>query len=242
MTEASSLQSTAIDWSEHIMSKTNVSQERIAEFCERRGIVELYVFGSVLRDDFCSESDIDILFQFEPDGSYNIHDLLAMEQELEEMFDRKVDFVNKKMIENSNNNLRRDLIFRTMEIVYDGRRWISIMTEIDRILLLDILNAARSAQKSVDKLDYEEFRNNREKRQSVVLDIQQIGERSRNVSKKCRAHFNDIHWANMINIKRRIVQDHCKINLKVVGQIATYEIPMLTKSLMELLHEELQNE
>ncbi|UCG44498.1 MAG: nucleotidyltransferase domain-containing protein, partial [candidate division WOR-3 bacterium] len=50
-------------------ARVEVDQERIAEFCRRHHIRRLSLFGSVLRDDFGPESDIDALVEFEP-GAY----------------------------------------------------------------------------------------------------------------------------------------------------------------------------
>ena len=64
--------------------------EKIAEFCRRHGIVRLSLFGSILRDDFRPDSDIDVLVEF--DGpSPSLLDLGGMQVELTEMFGRFVD-------------------------------------------------------------------------------------------------------------------------------------------------------
>lgn len=68
----------------------DMPRDRLAEFCRRHHIRRLALFGSILRDDFGPDSDIDILVEFEPDHvpGWAIADI---EQELCEMFGRKVD-------------------------------------------------------------------------------------------------------------------------------------------------------
>lgn len=74
-----------------MMRHLAVSRERIAEFCRQRGIRQL-AFGSVLREDFRPDSDIDVLVEFEPDRVPTLFDIVGMEQELSAMLGgRRVD-------------------------------------------------------------------------------------------------------------------------------------------------------
>ncbi len=66
-------------------------KERIAEFCRRHHIRKLALFGSVLRDDFRSDSDVDILVEFEPRVSVGFLHLAEMELELTGLLGRRVD-------------------------------------------------------------------------------------------------------------------------------------------------------
>jgi len=68
-----------------------IPKERIREFCERNRIRRLSLFGSVLRDDFTPESDVDILVEFEPDARVGLIRLAGLELELGEILGRKVD-------------------------------------------------------------------------------------------------------------------------------------------------------
>lgn len=68
-----------------------IPREAIAEFCRRHHIRKLSLFGSVLRDDFGPESDIDVLIEFEPGKTPSLFDLGGMQQELMAMFGRMVD-------------------------------------------------------------------------------------------------------------------------------------------------------
>jgi predicted nucleotidyltransferase len=68
-----------------------VPQEKIAAFCQRYPIRKLSLFGSVLRDDFHSSSDIDVLVELEPGHGIGLFTIAGMELELTELFGRKVD-------------------------------------------------------------------------------------------------------------------------------------------------------
>jgi predicted nucleotidyltransferase len=68
---------------------------RLAAFCRKHRIRELSFFGSVLRDDFGPESDVDVLVEFEPGARVTLFRLSAMEDELAGVLGRKVDLVLK---------------------------------------------------------------------------------------------------------------------------------------------------
>ena len=68
-----------------------LDQERVAEFCQRNHIVRLSLFGSVLREDFGPDSDVDVLVEFAPGSVVTLLDMVRMEDELAEIVERKVD-------------------------------------------------------------------------------------------------------------------------------------------------------
>lgn len=68
----------------------DIPREKLAEFCRRNGIRKLCFFGSILRDDFRPESDVDVLVEFEPGARTGLR-FFAMQIELSEMLGRKVD-------------------------------------------------------------------------------------------------------------------------------------------------------
>ena len=95
-----------------------VSKDRIAAFCEKWKIAELALFGSVLREDFRPDSDVDVLVTFSPDSDWGVEHLLDMKEELEALFGRAVDLVEKRLVEESRNYIRRKHILSHMEAVY----------------------------------------------------------------------------------------------------------------------------
>lgn len=68
-----------------------IPKEKIEHFCNKHHIRKLSVFGSVLRDDFRSDSDVDVLVEFDPDHIPGLIKLAGMEFELSEILGRKVD-------------------------------------------------------------------------------------------------------------------------------------------------------
>ena len=87
-------------------------------FCRKWKIAELALFGSVLRDDFRPDSDVDVLVSFAPDADWSLLDHLAMEEELAGILGRKVDLVSRRAVERSANRIRRQAILGSAEVVY----------------------------------------------------------------------------------------------------------------------------
>jgi len=95
--------------------RIKASSTQIAEFCQRWHITEFALFGSVLRDDFRPDSDIDVLLTFSPEQWLTLDNWQAMQTEIETLFKRKVDLVSKKYLKNP---YRRHEILNTRQVIY----------------------------------------------------------------------------------------------------------------------------
>lgn len=96
----------------------DIPREKIEEFCRKWKISEFSLFGSVLRDDFRPDSDIDVLVTFAPDARYSLFDLVHAQDELEKILGRKVDLAERQAIEQTRNYIRRKHILSTAEPFY----------------------------------------------------------------------------------------------------------------------------
>ena len=92
----------------------NLDREKIAEFCRRSGIRKLSLFGSVLRDDFGPDSDVDVLVEFEPGVRIGLIRLAGLEIELSEMIGRKVDLRTPQEL----SRYFRDKVISSAEVQY----------------------------------------------------------------------------------------------------------------------------
>ena len=101
-----------------VRREIEIPKDRIAEFCRTWRIVELSLFGSVLREDFGPESDVDVLVTVAPDARWSLLDLGRMEEELKSIFGRSVDLVERRAIEQSDNYIRRKHILASVEPIY----------------------------------------------------------------------------------------------------------------------------
>ena len=78
-----------------MVAKIDIDPRALDGFCRNHHVAELAVFGSVLREDFGPESDIDVLITFKPGASISLFDLVDMADQLSALFGRRVDLVPK---------------------------------------------------------------------------------------------------------------------------------------------------
>ena len=91
-----------------------IDRNKISEFCQRHRIRKLSLFGSVLRDDFRPDSDVDVLVEFEPGASAGFLRLAAMELELSQVIGRRVDLRTPPEL----SRYFRDEVVRTAQVQY----------------------------------------------------------------------------------------------------------------------------
>lgn len=97
--------------------RIEVPGDKVEAFCRKWRIAELSLFGSVLRDDFRPDSDVDVLVTFEPDVPWSLYDWIDMMDELSAVLGRQVDLVCREGLRNP---FRRHEILTTREVVYAG--------------------------------------------------------------------------------------------------------------------------
>lgn len=103
-------------------ARIDIPPDVIADYCERWQIVELSLFGSVLRDDFGPESDVDVMVRFDPRARHTLFDLAGMQDELSTLLGRKTDLIERISVEQSANYIRRKAILQSAETIYAARR------------------------------------------------------------------------------------------------------------------------
>lgn len=87
----------------------------LADFCRHWKVRELSVFGSVLRDDFSSDSDVDVLVSFDSNAAWSLFDIVNMRQELTALLGRPVDLVEEAGLRNP---FRRAAILKSKHQLY----------------------------------------------------------------------------------------------------------------------------
>lgn len=98
--------------------KISISKDEIAAFCKRWQMTELALFGSVLREDFGPESDVDVLVCFDSQARHTLLDIAQMQDELSATLGRTVDLIERATVERSPNYIRRKAILGSAEVVY----------------------------------------------------------------------------------------------------------------------------
>jgi predicted nucleotidyltransferase len=92
-----------------------ISMAQIKAFCAKWKVKEFALFGSVLREDFRPDSDVDVLVTLENDAPWSLYEWVDMIEELKVMFGRDVDLVEKTAIENP---FRRHSILNSHKVLY----------------------------------------------------------------------------------------------------------------------------
>lgn len=101
-----------------IYDRLGITAEQLAAFCQHWHVAELALFGSILRDDFRPNSDIDILVSYQPTAKRGLFEKITMKEELEILLHRNVDLVSKQAIGQSRNWIRRKNILDSAQIIY----------------------------------------------------------------------------------------------------------------------------
>ncbi|MHB9133522.1 MAG: nucleotidyltransferase family protein [Armatimonadota bacterium] len=99
--------------------KIDIPYEKIVDFCRRWKITEFALFGSVLRDDFRPDSDVDVMVTFAPDARWGFK-FVQLCEELEELFGREVHVVTRRSVEESQNPFRRNSMLAGAEVIYEA--------------------------------------------------------------------------------------------------------------------------
>jgi len=92
--------------------------DALEDYCRRWKINKLEIFGSILRDDFGPDSDVDFLVTFDPSSRLSLFDLVHAQDELSSLVGRPADLVERDCIEQSKNWMRRKLILENTRTIY----------------------------------------------------------------------------------------------------------------------------
>lgn len=204
--------------------KIEIPREQITEFCERWKITEFALFGSVLREDFGPESDIDVLVTFDPNASWSLFDLVRMDEEAAAIFGRKVDLVERRLVEESDNYLRRDGIL--------GRRE---FTSRDPAYLLDMLLAARQVVELLAEVTREEFLGNEMMQSAAMWSLEKIDRAASKVSSEIRQRHAEVPWQKALGLRSRLEDEHFRIDAPAVWEAVRSSVPALIAALEPLI-------
>lgn len=101
-------------------SKPKIDPRRIAKLCKKHGVRRLALFGSILRDDFGPNSDVDVLYDAERPLEEDFYSMIELRDALSKLFERSIDLVNRRTLLKSPNPGRQREILNTAKVVYEG--------------------------------------------------------------------------------------------------------------------------
>lgn len=103
-----------------IRSRIPVPHDKLDELCERWNLTQIWLFGSILRDDFRPDSDVDVLVSYNERARPSLFTLAKMERDFEEIFGRKVDLGERRGVEQSRNEIRKTRILASARLIHEA--------------------------------------------------------------------------------------------------------------------------
>lgn len=103
-----------------LLARLGITEQQLMDFITKWKITELSLFGSILRDDFGPESDVDVLVVWSEDAHWTLFGMGQMREELVTLLGREVDLLTRRAIERSRNHRRKNSILGSAEVVYAG--------------------------------------------------------------------------------------------------------------------------
>ena len=102
-----------------VLSRLGISFETLVDFCKANGIIRLSFFGSILRDDFRPDSDVDVLVTMAKRERFGFMQFMAVQAELSKLLGRPVDLLEQVGVERSPGRIRKNEILSTARLFYE---------------------------------------------------------------------------------------------------------------------------
>jgi uncharacterized protein with HEPN domain/predicted nucleotidyltransferase len=228
--------------SEFLQQRLKVSAEEIASFCDRWKIAEFALFGSVLRDDFRADSDIDVLVTFSPEGKWNFFEIVQAQQELETLLGREVDLTQKKGLVNP---FSRAEILSKYRVIYplEKANFIKI-DKADKMnqdnarnsaALLDIMKAIQQIQSFIQGVTYENYLDNELLQRAIERNCEIIGEAVRRITPEFREAHPEVDWAGAVGLRNIMIHQYDRVDNETIWQIVMAIFPVLLPQIERLL-------
>jgi len=225
-----------------LAERLHTTPEAIADFCQRRHIIEFALFGSVLREDFRADSDVDVLVFFGPQAQHSLQRRLEVQTDLEQWLGRKVDVTEKALIKNPFSLAE---IGRTHRIVYPLERADLVfpgevnlsMTNQARTAaaLLDMAEALESIQDFVAGRTYDDYATDRMLRRAIERELEILGEAANRVPKAFQMDHNEIDWGKIVGLRNVIIHRYDQIEDERMWDVITIQVPQLLAQVRPLV-------
>jgi uncharacterized protein with HEPN domain/predicted nucleotidyltransferase len=188
-----------------------VPTDSIRAYCQRNGIRRLSLFGSALRPDFRSDSDVDLLVDFQPDAGVGFLALARMQRELSDLFHRKsIGFLGA--------DSRPRSVGRCLTMPRTCMR-------SDRLYLTDIVEAVDAIEAFICGVDVERFVRDDLVRSAVLHKLTVIGEAAARVSMPLRTRFAEVPWGDIVGFRNIAVHAYFSVDWSIVWQAAASDAP-----------------
>lgn len=232
----------ASPWPKVLQARLGVDAGAIAQFCQRWQIAELSLFGSVLRDDFGPESDVDLLVSYEPGHRLTLAAIGEMQTEIEALLGRAVDLTEQK---NLKNPFSKREILGTARIVYPLERTTPLAivranpVAQDQVrnntALWDMVEAMRRILRFITGVSYEDYIENDLLRSAVERQLEVLGEAANRVTPAFQAEHPEIDWRNIIGLRNVIIHRYDQLENERIWHSVTLVVPGLLQIVESLV-------
>nr|WP_320160760.1 nucleotidyltransferase domain-containing protein [uncultured Methanoregula sp.] len=202
-------------------------EKAILTFCWKWKIDSFRFYGSIMRDDFRPDSDIDVLVEYRPDAHHSFHDLFEMTEELEHLFGRKVDLADRRSVDASPNYIRRKGILSGKPPVHRQMSY-----------LLDMLIWARAIQdlmkeKSKGTIDHDEMTFH-----AISFNIRQFVASVGRVDSPTRNRLPQITWDILDDARQEFEENPLDRKSTTMNTIAREIVPLVIPILVSVIPRE----
>lgn len=227
---------------EALTNRLKVGESSIVQFCQRWQVRELALFGSVIRDDFSADSDVDVLVVFKPACRCDAIARVDMQNELAQLFGRDVDLTEKRLIKNP---VSRAEILRSHRIIYPPE--LANFTGIEkanremtdnarsRAALLDMVEAMRAIAEFVKSKSFDNYQADLLLRSGVERQLEILGEAANRLRIGFQAAHPEVDWSNVVGLRNVIIHQYDEIDYEEIWGITTERVPLLLEQIQPLM-------
>ena len=190
-----------------IRARLEISDEELADFCRRRNILELSLFGSILRDDFGPDSDIDLLVKYGPAPRRSLVDHIKIENEPVRPFGPE-----SGLVQQGRGGIQQKLDDTGQ---YPGFSRIDFMNR-DRGWLIQIVGEASLVLTLTRGFDRNSFLEDIRTQLAVRHQIMVIGETVKRLSDSFRAAHPEIPWSEIAGMRDRLIHEYDNVDRDMV--------------------------
>ncbi|MEL6493461.1 MAG: HepT-like ribonuclease domain-containing protein [Cyanobacteria bacterium J06621_3] len=214
----------------------------IENFCQQWNIQEFALFGSVIRDDFTSTSDIDVLIEWKPAASHGLFDIVQMQEELTQLFNRPVDLTQKKQVKNP---FSKAEILGSYRIIYppENANFTGLIpadtlkTKVvrDNAALFDMVKAAEAIKSFLLNKTFTDYLSDEVLRSAVERNLGLLGRTANRLSASFQSQHPEISYDDIIDLEKTIIHQYDKPDHERDWNTATKDIPLLLKQIWLLV-------
>lgn len=215
--------------------RIDIDMDRLADLCRRYHVRELALFGSVLRDDFRDDSDIDVLVEFEPDASVSLFDHFHFNEEIDLLLGRNVDLVSKAGLPDL---IHDDVVrssMRLFPVVDSGVEPVPHAFRREVLLLRLMLEHADDLRDMLEGETLESFRTNHLLQSATEMVLVRIGRLAEVMPGDVRRDHPHVAWDEWAEFGARLIARYYDVDLDVVWTRSTVDVPVLHRAVTAIL-------